>query len=92
MRIYRAALFAGASLLACSPALAQTTPGATAQTDVSTLGEIVVTAQKRSEAISDVGITITAASSEQLQAAGVTDVTSLTSVVPGLSVAKSFAG
>ena len=49
------------------------------------LQEIVVTAQKRQQALSDVGITIVAATAEQLQNAGVTDVASLSKVVPGLT-------
>jgi len=49
------------------------------------VAEVVVTAQKRQQALSDVGITIVAATAEQLQNAGVTDVASLSKVVPGLT-------
>ena len=48
-------------------------------------GDIVVTAQKRSQSINDVGLSITAASGEQLTARGVTDVSQLARVVPGFT-------
>ena len=47
------------------------------------LGEIVVTAQKRSEKLSDVGMSISAATGDQLIQRGVTDVSQLSRVVPG---------
>jgi outer membrane receptor protein involved in Fe transport len=56
------------------------------------LQEIVVTAQKRSQRLSDVGITISAPSAQELRSSGVTDVTSLNRVVPGFSSAETFAG
>jgi iron complex outermembrane recepter protein len=56
------------------------------------LQEIVVTAQKRQQALSDVGLTIVAASAEQLQNQGVTDVASLTKVVPGLTTTVTTNG
>lgn len=56
------------------------------------LQEIVVTAQKRQQALSDVGITIVAATAEQLQSQGVTDVASLTKVVPGLTTTVTTSG
>jgi iron complex outermembrane receptor protein len=46
--------------------------------------EIVVTAQRRSERLSDVPLSVTAVSGPALQAAGITDTTSLTLVTPGL--------
>ena len=75
------------------PAVAQTTdPEATAaQTDTtdSQLGEIIVTAQKRSEAISRVPMSITAASGTQLRAAGVANVGDLQKIVPGFRYTQS---
>jgi iron complex outermembrane recepter protein len=56
------------------------------------LQEVVVTAQKRQQALSDVGLTIVAASAEQLQNQGVTDVASLTKVVPGLTTTVTTNG
>lgn len=51
--------------------------------------EIVVTAQKRAQSTQDVGISISAFGSEQLQDLGVTDVKSVAKLVPGFTVAPS---
>ena len=48
--------------------------------------EVVVTAQKRSENIRDVPISITALTGEQMEEAGVTDSLELPAVVPGLKM------
>jgi iron complex outermembrane receptor protein len=61
--------------------------GDTASTEVN---ELVVTAQKRSESLVAVPISITAVNKEQLGAAGVNDVAGLQRVVPGFTMA--FAG
>ena len=50
------------------------------------LGEIIVTAQNRSENIRDVPISITAVTSDQLEVAGVTNNLELGAVVPGLKM------
>ena len=74
----------------CVPvsASAQPTPeGASADMD-----EIVVTAQKRRQALNDVGLTITAATSEQLRNVGVTDITKLAKAVSGFTVSTTFDG
>ncbi|MGE0741990.1 MAG: TonB-dependent receptor [Hyphomonadaceae bacterium] len=63
--------------LSLSPAFAQT---AESESD-----EIIVTAQKREQALSDVGMTITAFNAESLENLGVDDVTQLVRIVPGLS-------
>ena len=77
-------LMAGASSLAIS---AQ----AHAQESVPTGGiqEIVVTAQKRSEAINDVPLSITAASGEKLRDQGITNVGDLVKIVPGFNYTES---
>jgi len=83
-------------LLALSAAAAS--DASVAPSDTSTqagpgaLPEIIVTAQKREQALSDVGLTIVAASAEQLQSVGVTDVASLTKVVPGLTTTTNTNG
>lgn len=51
------------------------------------LGDIVVTAQKRSESIQDVPAAVTVASGEALAQLGVTNPTDLARVVPGLVIA-----
>jgi iron complex outermembrane receptor protein len=52
----------------------------------SSLAEIVVTAQKRTEKAVDVPIAITALSSTMLQTAGITDMGELAAAVPGMHV------
>jgi iron complex outermembrane receptor protein len=50
------------------------------------LEEIIVTAQKRSENLQDVPISVVALSAQTLKDAGVTDIRSLTILTPGLTV------
>ena len=75
-------------------ALAQATASADTSTPSSgaALDEIVVTAEKRSENINDVGMSITTATGVQLQKLGVTDVSDLTKVVPGFTYENSVYG
>src|SRR5258706_12045354 len=85
-----AALSAMASTLAPAQALAQTAPerpGTSAD-----VGEIIVTAQKREQKLSDVGMAITAVTGEQLAKRGVTDVVGLTKIEPSLQFARSGYG
>ena len=53
------------------------------------LQEIIVTAQKRSESLNDVPLSITAASGDQLADQGITDVADLVKVVPGFTYTES---
>ena len=57
--------------------------------EAKTLAAIVVTAQKREEAMQDVPIMITALSQEALQDAGVRDIKDLQTLVPGLTVTST---
>lgn len=82
-----------------SPVLAQEAPAAgdgrpaAAQLPASSeIGEIVVTAQKRAQKLSDVGITIAAANTAQLRASGVTSVADLPKIASGFTTATTFAG
>ncbi len=77
-----------ASLAAASSASAQTAP----QDQPSTLDEIIVTAQKRSQSQNDVGLSITAASGEELTQLGVQDVGGLAKITPGLTFTQSQDG
>ena len=83
-------LVSTASIALAAPALAQ--DGATPVTDqsqaetASNAGDIVVTATRRSEALSDVPIAISAVSGETLQNTGATDVRALNQVAPSLLV------
>ncbi len=78
--------------LVAATASAQTAPDATAPTGTPSgevagpdTGEIIVTAQKRAENLQKVPIVITAVSGAQLTTAGVTQLTSLGTLVPGLN-------
>ena len=88
---------AGGSLLSLvigtGPASAQTSspaalPAAVQQADdtvPNVLGEIIVTAQKRSERINDVPLSITAATGDDLAKVGITDTSQLVKIVPGFT-------
>jgi iron complex outermembrane recepter protein len=56
------------------------------------LEEVTVTAQKRSERLSDVPLSITAATGDQLAKQGITDATDLERIVPGFAYQKSTYG
>ncbi len=82
-------------LLCASPAFAQAEPEATPEEPTATvsevgqdeaggLGEIIVTAQKRSESLQKVPISIAAFDTARLDSAGISDTTMLQSAVPGL--------
>jgi iron complex outermembrane receptor protein len=79
----------GPALLA-APASAQSAAPAPEQTSV--LDEIIVTAQKRSQSQNDVGLSITAASGEELTQLGVQDVGGLAKITPGLTFTQSQDG
>jgi iron complex outermembrane receptor protein len=73
-------------------ALAQATPGPPAPSggdDATKVGEVVVTAQKRSEKLTSVPISITAVTGVKLEQAGVTDMSSLGQLVPGFHMDSS---
>ena len=74
--------------------LAQAGPSTTtpAAEQPGTLQEIIVTAQKRSERINDVPVSITAATGGALASAGVTDTSQLTKIVPGFTFQLSQYG
>ena len=76
-------------LMLVSPAL---TSAQEARTDGTVIEEIVVTAQKRSESINDVGMSIEASTGEQLQDLGITDAFDLYKVVSGFSSNVNYAG
>lgn len=85
------------SAFLCSPVMAQSmkdspAPGESATEQTSGVEEIIVTAQKRSQALSDVGISVVAATGEQLATVGVTDVGDLAKIVPGFTAAESDQG
>ncbi|MDR3440196.1 Plug domain-containing protein, partial [Telmatospirillum sp.] len=85
-------LFATSILAGFTPVMAQETAPPAAGTDSPTVGEIVVTAQKRSESINNVGMAITALGGADLAKKGITDTADLAKVVPGFVFAQSQKG
>ena len=74
-----------------NPAFAQDAGPQVAESEFG-VGDIIVTATKRSESINRVPMTINAATGEQLQQAGVTDVAGLAKIVPGFVAVDSSYG
>ena len=83
------AVIAGLISMASLPAFAQDAGAAGQQEEAVTLDKMVVTAQKREEAMQDVPIMVTALSQEALQDAGVRDIKDLQTLVPGLTVTST---
>jgi outer membrane receptor protein involved in Fe transport len=75
----------------CNPALAQENPPTVAD-PVADAADIIVTAQKRSQSINDVGLTITALGSDTLQRQGIRTLDDLARSVPGLTYAGTDFG
>ena len=72
-------------------AIAQTRPAPASDsgnTPAAETGDIIVTAQKRSESVQRVPISITAVSAETLRDTNVTSLTSLQRIAPGLTIAR----
>jgi outer membrane receptor protein involved in Fe transport len=57
-----------------------------------TLGEIVVTAQRREQSIQDVGVSVTALGSDDLRLLNITDTLKLGATIPGLQLNSSSGG
>ena len=80
-------LLATSSLIAWSPAMAQTTTTAEPQAEETADGDqIIITATRRSEALSDVPIAVSAVTGDTLARTGATDVRALGQVAPSLLV------
>ena len=85
------ALMVTASVLAfATPAFAQTatTPAPAPAEDSGGIEDIIVTAQRRAENIQDVSLAIQAITAEGLARSGVTDVTRLELISPGVTFAR----
>jgi iron complex outermembrane recepter protein len=83
--------------MVCIPAFAQSTAAvgtaqAASDTGGGQLGEIIVTAEKRSERIEDVPMSITAVTGTELVSHGVVDTTDLAKLVTGFSYKSSSYG
>ena len=97
--IARTALLAGTAIaLLATPAWAQDTASASAETTAAVQnevaapqdnGEIVVTARRRAESLQDVPIAVTAYSGEQLENQGALDITDLSDTTPNVTLETS---
>jgi iron complex outermembrane recepter protein len=84
------ALCAALATMTFSPgALAQEAAAEPESDEPATLSAIVVTAQKREEALQDVPVSVTALNEQILQDTGVRDVKDLQTLVPGLTVTST---
>ena len=96
MSRHKLALFGAAAAAAilglpASAAIAATAADAAAASPTS-VGELVVTAQKREESIQNVGMSIQAASGDKLQKLGVTSTEDLQKIVPGFQATPTYYG
>jgi outer membrane receptor protein involved in Fe transport len=91
LKTNRAALISLMAGVAFIPATAWAAEAADATADAG-VPEIIVTAQKRAQSINDVGLTITALSTDDLKKQGVQSMKDMARVVPGLSYADSDHG
>jgi iron complex outermembrane recepter protein len=82
-------LLAGSTIVFATFASAQT---ASISDSSSTLGEIVVTAQKRASTVQETPISITAVSGADIQDRGITDVATLAAATPGVSLKSNGPG
>src|SRR6202790_1829488 len=85
----RAALFATSAIVFATSTSAQT---ASTTDSSATLGEIVVTAQKRVSTVQDTPISITAVSGADLQDRGITDLSTLAAATPSVSLKSNGPG
>jgi outer membrane receptor protein involved in Fe transport len=86
-------VYAAPSHAQAGQVLATAAPAATDQSGLgATPQEIIVTAQKRSERLLDVPISITAATGAQLQSKGITSAEQLVKIVPGFTYQQSDFG
>ncbi|NBC35063.1 TonB-dependent receptor [Novosphingobium sp. FSY-8] len=79
-------LSGAAACVVAQPAMAQQTPAAAPATaEPAAPGDIVVTAQKRSERLQDVPLAVTAVTADGLATRGITDTKNLTQISPTLT-------
>ncbi|KAF1017093.1 MAG: Colicin I receptor [Stenotrophomonas maltophilia] len=80
---------AGLLTLGIGPlAIAQDASGSTAREDLHTLGTVTATAQKRVEVVTDIPMSISVISEEQLDRLQVNNINDLAGLVPGLQVSS----
>jgi len=94
-RVFRTAGAVSAYVLAAltmvqSPAMAQDSEQASAESRGDAIREIVVTANRREQSINDVSTAITAYGAEQLRDANINDIKDLSILAPSLTVTEVF--
>lgn len=82
----------GLALMSAGPAYAQISASSGATQEPQAVAEVVVTAQKRQENINTVGMSVQAASGEEMTKLGITDTAQLQKIVPGFSAIKTGYG
>ena len=92
--IVKALLLGSTGIAAPSLVYAQVAPeppsAAAGQTSANVIGDIIVTATRREDRLQNVPIAVTAISTGQLEQKQISDVVSLVSVVPGMSVRSTL--
>ncbi len=89
---FRLMLSAAPVILACgfaTPAFAQDAAPQAAQADEGNTGDIIVTATRRSEALSDVPLAVSAVTAQSLQNSGASDIRALNQLSPSLLVSST---
>jgi iron complex outermembrane receptor protein len=76
---------ATAALIGAGQAMAQTAPAVASKSEVVSIDEIVVTAQRRSERLQDVPVTVTAFGAEEVKQARIREIDDVATRTPGLS-------
>ena len=72
-------------LAAAGVAMAQQTSRKAAEAEATTIGELIVTAEKREQKLQDVPIAITAFSAKQRETTGIVSIQDITNFTPGLT-------
>ena len=72
-------------LAAASVAMAQQTSRKAAEAEATTIGELIVTAEKREQKLQDVPIAITAFTAKQRETTGIVSIQDITNFTPGLT-------
>ena len=91
LRASVAAIVAAVPALAAAQTAAPSPPAAASQPDAG-LQQVVVTAQRRTEPVQNVGVAVTVLSGEELAARGVRKVNQLQNEVPSLEIEPAFGG
>lgn len=86
IRFVQSASIAAIALFSSIPAFAQSADGQAAEAEAT--GDIIVTAQRRSENVLKVPVSVTVVSAEQLARRGINDLTAVTKLAPSLQVAQ----